>query len=138
MHRKTGRSFARSVLRAFVLAAPLAIVGCASAGKVAPEFLFTDARGMIGQKVVARGLVHFRFEDRSLYPERQVDRARDENACLPILVETSNESMAARMRAIDGQVATISGEIVSLIEPGMDSVGTCRNYGIVVEAVDGK
>jgi hypothetical protein len=95
--------------------------------------LFLDPAKRVGEHVVLRGYLHWRFEDRSLYPsERDVS---DDRLCLPVLIKSKRKDLIEYAKSRDGATVEISGMLVHAARPGMVSVSTCKPVGIDVDTI---
>ena len=112
----------------------LFIMGCSTAEKNESHAdLFIDPSKRLGERVVVRGFLHWRFEDRSLYPS-EGDVAND-RLCLPVLIKKAHRDLLDKAKARDGAMVEISGRVVNAAGPGKVSVFACRQSGIEVDAI---
>lgn len=112
------------------------LVGCSAGSQLrsAPDPVSLDASGLVGQRITVKGYIRYEFENRALYPAGKRTRKAVRAACLPILVRR-DDVMDRRVSTFNGKVVTVTGVIDSLAEPGMVSVGMCKQSGIVVETI---
>jgi hypothetical protein len=112
--------------------------GCATASKVDPgnlytDDLFIDPTKRVGERVAVRGVLHWRFEDRSLYPSE--GEAHTDRRCLPILIRKRRKDLIEDAKELDGSTVEVSGTLIHAARPGMVSVTTCRQVGIEVDLI---
>jgi len=112
------------------------VAGCAADRKnTAPEAIFLNADTLAGKRVTVTGYLRYEFENRSIYPREASVRKAERDACLPILVERGNDAMDKDLASFNGSVVTVTGTVVSLVEPGMSVVGPCKDVGLAIESI---
>lgn len=111
------------------------VLGCSTISNVASDTnldVFMNTEKHMGEQVVVRGFMRYRFENRNFFPsEQQVNR----KLCLPILIKNMDVNMIEKAEARDGTIVEISGKLVRAAGPGMVSVSTCKQVGIEVESI---
>ncbi len=112
----------------------LFLLGCTTAKKdESHSDLFIDPAKRLGERVVVRGFLHWRLEDRSLYPTER--DATNDRLCLPVLIKKAHKDLLEMAKARDGAMVEISGRVVNAAGPGKVSVFACRQSGIEVESI---
>lgn len=102
----------------------------------AAETIFDDASPSLNTTIQVRGLLHWRFENRNLFPPGTSTDHISSKTCLPVLITRDNHTLLELAEKKDGHVVTVTGRIVDVAPPGMVSVGTCKPVGIEVTAID--
>src|SRR4051812_27610071 len=72
--------------------------------------LFLDPAKHVGERVAMRGYLHWRFEDRSLYPSER--EAADDRLCVPVLIRSKHKELIEDAKRRDGSTVEISGKLV--------------------------
>jgi hypothetical protein len=117
------------------------VVGCADLSsraereKLTP--LFSDASGMIGQRVSMEGYLRYELENQNLFPVEEAKTGIKKKSCLPILIDSQKKSLIEAATRLNGSIVIINGVIVNTATPGMVTVNICKSVGIDVDSIKG-
>jgi hypothetical protein len=110
--------------------------GCTSVARVEPSNLesdlFLNPDKHVGEHVVIRGFMHYKFENRNLFPSKQ---HVDSRHCLPLLIKNSDQKMIENAEAQDASMVVIRGKLVYVAPAGMIDVFSCKSVGLAVESI---
>jgi len=98
--------------------------------------IFDDASPLLNTTVKVRGLLHWTFENRNLFPQGTSTDHISSKICLPVLITSDSRALLELAKKKDGYVVTVSGRIVDVAPPGMVSVTSCKPVGIEVTAIE--
>ncbi|WP_102302179.1 hypothetical protein [Dyella sp. AD56] len=128
---------ARQMVMAFLA---LSLAGCANQAERKDDAkfaqLFVDAHPFLGQKVTVEGYLRYEFENRNLFPTSDKGGSGRQGYCLPVLIERDRQDVLTKAEQLSGEVVRISGTIVDPTPPGLKSLGTCKDIGIVPDSIE--
>jgi hypothetical protein len=91
---------------------------------------------LLNTTVKVRGLLHWTFENRNLFPPGTSTDHISSKICLPVLITSDNRALLELAKKKDAHVVTVTGRIVDIAPPGMVSVNSCKPVGIEVTDID--
>jgi len=117
------------------------VVGCADLSS-RPEVkklnpIFSDASGMIGQRVSIEGYLRYELENENLFPVEEARTGIKKKSCLPILIDNQKKYLIEAAAGLNGSIVIIKGVIVNTATPGMVTVNICKSVGIDVDSIKG-
>ncbi|MCA0200471.1 MAG: hypothetical protein LCH56_06480 [Proteobacteria bacterium] len=109
------------------------LTGCAS--QAGAQQTFKSPEKEMGQNVEITGYLQYGFENRNLFPSSDWKADFRKKECVPLAIESENQSLVAAAEKLSGSKVTVSGTVQQLLSANDLSTSFCKDVGIMVKAI---